>query len=784
MPVPSTWHPGSLIAQANLSWVDAVPPPVYIFNDGIDDHYSKFFSELEFVPLTTLDSQNRPWVSILGGNDGRRGFAGPVGVSVRREKEDVLEAGMTMRIHVPEGAPLNRNFDQGATSSSSAGGILRHTTGQPLVAGVGVMLHNRRRNKLNGFVQGFEHLSESEAKLTLGIDSTHGNCPKYINLRQLQSIPDPPASTLDAFEFLASKALPPSALEIIQQADVVFLGTRHTPRPRSDPAFANQSEALLGYRSDGDDARLCCNHRGGRPGFLRTYFDEEKGQTCIVLPDYSGNRFMESIGNMVTDPVAALAIPRFSFAGEGRGMDVLHITGSTETLFGDAAKKEIRGLNQVTKIWVDGFSLVRNALPLTVQATGPVDPSAKIDSRVGWSPYNPPVKFLASEASAEADGSHFSGGQTINAQLSRVQMHSPTLASFTWKIPGASLPDVRAGQHVIMDMSSHADSRLKAYSHMARHSGGEKDLNDDGVRSWTISFVDRDEADPDHVLVTTTLRKVDAGAVISQLFNRARVAYDTDGKATLGHATLADALRQGVSLPTIKFNANVQAPVLGIGGEFTIPSISSDDHISPRPLRLTYLLNGIGVTPLLAHLQELARLVVHSSSTERPSWSSIAVAVAVFCRPDEAGVVRQLIERALSPVLNETSHSRVPFSVYAVLAQKGGSASSNGPQSAATKSDDVKVVFHPLNAARLDRNSLVARDNNPAGFNLLETIGVASGPDDADVVSAADVLAADAVFVCGTEAFERAVRNAIMAREEQQDADGRKVNILTESFNF
>ncbi|KAE8227511.1 hypothetical protein CF319_g53 [Tilletia indica] len=796
MPVPSTWHPGSLIAQANQGWENAVPPPTYIFNDGIDDHYLQFFSELDFLPLTTLDSQNRPWVSLLGASDGRRGFAGPVAVVAVRDKQLVEEPGLTITVHVPEGTPLNEGFDQDS-SPASKGGILRHTSGQPLVAAVGVMLQNRRRNKLTGFVSGLEYTTENQAELTIGVDSSHGNCPKYINVRNLQRLPDtPPASTLDSFEFNVSKGrpLPPSALEVIQQADIVFLGTRHTPRPRSDPAFADQWEALLGYRSDGDDARLCCNHRGGRPGFLRTYFDEEKGQACIVLPDYSGNRFMESIGNMVTDPVAALAIPRFSFAGEGRGTDVLHITGTAETLFGEDAKKEIRGVSQITKIWVDGFSLVRDALPLTVQAMAPRDMSAKVDTRVGWSPYNPPVKPLSSEVSTGADSSQFAGGQAVNAQLTRVQIHSPNLGSFTWKVPidagASSLSDIRAGQHVIMDMSSHADSRLKNYTHMARHKGGEKDLNDDGVRSWTIAFIDRDEADPGNMLLTTTLRRVDGGAVTSQLFNRARVAYETDGNASLqGHTTLMDAFRHGVPLPPIDFKANVQAPLLGIGGEFVIPSVShaKDAPDSSRSLRLTYVVNGIGVTPLLAHLQELARLV---SSAQDLSYSSVAVAAAVFCRPDEAGIVRQLIKRALSPVIDGETDSVIPISVYTVLAQKGDSSSSDDsealPPRNNSKNRNVQIVFRHLKAARFDRRSLLTTslDDDTATFNLPETIEGISSPVEAGDTSAADVLASEAVFVCGTEAFERAVRSGILAREEELDAGGRKATIVTESFNF
>ncbi|KAK0556427.1 hypothetical protein OC846_001124 [Tilletia horrida] len=778
MPVPASWHPGQLVAQTVSGWADAVPPPPYIFNDSIDEHYSLFFSQLEFTPTTTLDDLNRPWVSLLSGKHGQRGFTRPVLVKSSRVPDG--DPGLQMRIYTPEGTPLHPRFNPDKASSNIE--VLHHPSGLPLVAAVGVMLHNRRRNKLNGFCYQTERVSDEEALMTIGVDTTCGNCPK--------SLTETPPSSVIASDFLLAKGkpLPQSALDVIAQADIVFLGTRHTPKGRSDPALEGHSDALLMYRSSGDDARLGCNHRGGKPGFIRSYFDEDRGRTCVVLPDYSGNRFMESVGNMVTDPVASLAIPRFSWEGESKGSDVLHITGSVETLFGEEARKEIRGVSQVTKIWVDGYSLVENALPVTLDGTRPNDSSissaTKLDPRIQWSPYNPPVKLLAAEIKAGVAIGQVAPSQERTAKLSHVHVHSPTLASFTWEVPVApEFEQIRPGQHIIMDMSSHADSRLKSYSHMARHAGGEKDLNDDGVRSWTISAMER-VASPtgseDRIALTTTLRRANNGAVTGPLFTRARVAYETHTETHLGgHATLQDALEQGFFPPRIAFSSNVEAPVLGIGGDFTLPEVSEDS--SARPLRLTYIVNGIGITPYLAHLQHLVK-AAHGPADA--SHSSIFVTAVVSCRPGEAAIVTQLIDRSLKDATENKTNS-IPLAVATIILEKGDTDSR-------ISDDDVRegnnpaIVYKVLKGYRLDEHSLKCSpvsDVDPDRFNLVATVSAMANVDEERKV-AADVLSSDAVFVCGTGPFEDVVRAAIKRREQQMDAAGRKATIVTESFNF
>lgn len=95
-----------------------------------------------------------------------------------------------------------------------------------------------------------------------------------INTRYL--IPADPGSGSHSTKLRGNGShLPPEVLQIISSADMLFLASKHSGDKDGYPV---------------DPSRLGNNIRGGPPGFLRTFFDEEAGSTCIVLPDWSGNR--------------------------------------------------------------------------------------------------------------------------------------------------------------------------------------------------------------------------------------------------------------------------------------------------------------------------------------------------------------------------------------------------------------------------------------------------------------------------------------------------------------
>ena len=87
----------------------------------------------------------------------------------------------------------------------------------------------------------------------------------------------------------------------IGKADTFFIGSGHAADGRD--------------ASDGFDA----SHRGGRPGFVRV-----ADERTILIPDYAGNRFFNTIGNIVADPRVGLLFVDFATGG------MLHIAGRAE----------------------------------------------------------------------------------------------------------------------------------------------------------------------------------------------------------------------------------------------------------------------------------------------------------------------------------------------------------------------------------------------------------------------------------------------------------------------
>jgi hypothetical protein len=79
---------------------------------------------------------------------------------------------------------------------------------------------------------------------------------------------------------------------LIARADTFFLGTTHPER--------------------GTDA----SHRGGPPGFVRVE------RSSLWWPDYAGNNMFNSLGNLATDPTAALLFLDFSTGA------TLHLSGT------------------------------------------------------------------------------------------------------------------------------------------------------------------------------------------------------------------------------------------------------------------------------------------------------------------------------------------------------------------------------------------------------------------------------------------------------------------------
>jgi predicted pyridoxine 5'-phosphate oxidase superfamily flavin-nucleotide-binding protein len=188
---------------------------------------------------------------------------------------------------------------------------------------LGIELPTRRRNRMNGFV-----VARDEAGFAVHVRESFGNCPQYIQRRDYVEF-RPEAVAVEAFD-----GLPPEGAALIRRADTMFV------------ASAAPDEA-------GKAARIDVSHRGGQPGFLGI---DEKG--AIVVPDFRGNGFFQTLGNLVAFPRAGVLIPDFATG------DLLQITGDAEIVWDGPDVDAFPGAERLWKVKPLAGRWLRQAFPL------------------------------------------------------------------------------------------------------------------------------------------------------------------------------------------------------------------------------------------------------------------------------------------------------------------------------------------------------------------------------------------------------------------------------------
>lgn len=195
---------------------------------------------------------------------------------------------------------------------------------------LGIQFATRRRNRMSGFIR------RHDRGLQLNVRQTFGNCPQYIQKRDWSrdnhNVPGKPRS---------SKALTSEQLQHIESSDTLFIGSGQRGED--------------GAPSNGYDA----SHRGGKPGFV-----EVLDKTHLRIPDYSGNNFFNTIGNLIENPSLGLLFLDFATGG------MLQISGkgSIDWEPRDALDPEALRVIDVT---IEAVIERPNALSLRWQASRP-----------------------------------------------------------------------------------------------------------------------------------------------------------------------------------------------------------------------------------------------------------------------------------------------------------------------------------------------------------------------------------------------------------------------------
>ena len=170
---------------------------------------------------------------------------------------------------------------------------------------LGIDFGTRRRNRANGVVSSLD-----ASGFSVAVRQSFGNCPQYIQRRSITRA-DTDAGCAREFTSLDHEAR-----SLIERADTFFVASR--ARTDSWPA-------------GGADI----SHRGGRPGFVRIEDD------ALFVPDFRGNRYFNTLGNLLGEPRASLLFPDFETG------DLLQLQGLASIEWGESAAAPVQGAERI-----------------------------------------------------------------------------------------------------------------------------------------------------------------------------------------------------------------------------------------------------------------------------------------------------------------------------------------------------------------------------------------------------------------------------------------------------
>jgi hypothetical protein len=272
-----------------------------VIRTAMPEQHQRFFEQLPYMLVGSVDSAGRPWASTLVG---RPGFV---------QAPDAKRLKFAVR-PIP-GDPLAEGLAPGAQ-----------------LGFLGIELHTRRRNRVNGHV-----VAADAAGFSVEVDQSVGNCPQYIQGREFAWVRD--ATDLQPRAIEALSSLDADARALIARSDTLFIATQA-------PAAADDPDVKSGRGAD-------VSHRGGRPGFVKI-----EDEHTLLVPDFTGNFFFMTLGNLQLNPRAGVLFIDFDSG------DLLTLTGTAEVVWDGEALRAFDGAERAWRFRMESGWRLRDALPL------------------------------------------------------------------------------------------------------------------------------------------------------------------------------------------------------------------------------------------------------------------------------------------------------------------------------------------------------------------------------------------------------------------------------------
>ena len=301
------WHAGELQLQQQIGVVEKMAKIGKLnIRDFMPDQHRDFYSQLSFIVIGTVDPAGNPWAGIRAGTPGFITSPNPYQLQIlgADTTDDPMEAG------------IQRN---------AAIGLL------------GIELSTRRRNRVNGRMDLLDN-----GTIRLHVEQSFGNCPQYIQTRQVT------AKTHNHTVAETLTELDAESHQLISHADTFFV--------------ASYADTPIGRQVN-------VSHRGGRNGFVAI-----EGNDALTVPDFSGNRFFSTLGNILLNQRAGLTFIDFS---EGT---LLQMSGRAEILDSSSPVNAVEGAERFWRFWPEHIVRRRHALPYVKTDCAEIRPANRINA--------------------------------------------------------------------------------------------------------------------------------------------------------------------------------------------------------------------------------------------------------------------------------------------------------------------------------------------------------------------------------------------------------------------
>ncbi|MEB6592054.1 MULTISPECIES: pyridoxamine 5'-phosphate oxidase family protein [Pseudomonas] len=382
---PSPWHAGEKALQEKVGVAQRMEAFGHkVIRDYMPDQHRIFYQQLPFMVAACVDDQGRPWATLLEGPEGFVSSPDPHQLTI----DTTLPA------------------DDPATPGLTAG---------QAVGLLGLELHTRRRNRINGQIR-----QAAGGQLQVAVEQSFGNCPQYIQQRDYIRVDEPAQGRFDA------STLDSNAISLIQAADTFFV--------------ASYVEHDDGQRS------VDASHRGGRPGFVKVEGNR------LTIPDYAGNLHFNTLGNLLVNPQAGLLFIDFSNG------HVLQLHGHAEVLLDSP---DIQAFDGAERLW-------------TLEVEQVVWRPAAVSLRWAFKEYAPTSLMTGTWDEAEARLQQRRQQRQWQAwRVLRVEQESRDIRSFYLEPPADSAVAFAPGQHVPVQIQPDGETALiRTYSLSSAPSDG------------------------------------------------------------------------------------------------------------------------------------------------------------------------------------------------------------------------------------------------------------------------------------------------------------------------